>query len=101
MADPNAKVDKKYLEELPTIDELLEKILIKYLVAGTFPEAAPQDSYLRVYNFVSHYANKDEEAGHLYNYFTEKITYVCFTNNHKIKSKKWNIEYIKNYVIKR
>ena len=77
MADPNAKVDKKYLEELPTIDELLEKILIKYLVAGTFPEAAPQDSYLRVYNFVSHYANKDEEAGHLYNYFTEKITYVC------------------------
>ena len=77
MTDPNAKVDKKYLEELPTIDELLEKILIKYLVAGTFPEAAPKDSYLRVYNFVSHYANKDEEAGHLYNYFTEKITYVC------------------------
>ena len=77
MTDKNAKVDKKYLEQLPEINELLEKILIKYLVAGVFPEAAPQDSYLKVYNFVTHYANKDEEAGHLYDYFSDKITYVC------------------------
>lgn len=29
-------------------------------------------------------------------YVDDGITYVCFTNNHNIKSKVWNVEYIKN-----
>ena len=76
MTEQKAKLDPKYLMEKPEIGDLLEKILIKYLVAGIFPETASQDSYLKVYNFVSHYANKDEEAGDLYVYFEEKIKAV-------------------------
>ena len=76
MTAQKAKLDPKYLMEKPEIGDLLEKILIKYLVAGIFPETASQDSYLKVYNFVSHYANKDEEAGDLYVYFEEKIKAV-------------------------
>jgi hypothetical protein len=77
MTDAKVKLEKKYIEELPKIDELLQNILIKYLIAGIFPEPAPQDSYLNVYNFVTHYANKDEEAGDLYDYYAKKITVVC------------------------
>ena len=77
MTDAKVKLEKKYIEDLPKIDELLQNILIKYLIAGIFPEPAPQDSYLNVYNFVTHYANKDEEAGDLYDYYAKKITLVC------------------------
>ena len=77
MTEKGVVLDKKYLEELPKIGNLLEEILIKYLVAGVFPETASKDSYLFIYNFVSHYANKDEEAGDLYDYFSNKIKEVC------------------------
>ena len=65
--------DPEYLAKLPEIGELLHNVLIKYLIEGGFPENNTQDFYLKIYNFVEKYANKDEESQHLYEYFKKII----------------------------
>ena len=65
--------DPEYLARLPEIGELLHNVLIKYLIEGSFPENNTKKTYLEIYNFVSHYANKDEESQHLYEYFKKII----------------------------
>ena len=73
MAENQVKIDPNYLNELPEIDKLIKNSLINHLLNGTFPEKNVLDFYMKVYNFVSKYGNKDEEAGHLYDYFKELI----------------------------
>ena len=73
MAENQVKIDPDYLNELPGIDKLIKNSLINHLLNGTFPEKNVLDFYMKVYNFVSKYGNKDEEAGHLYNYFKDLI----------------------------
>ena len=72
MTENQAKIDPNYLNELPGIDELIKKSLINHLLRGTFPEKNKK-VHLTVYNFVSTYGNKDEEASHLYKYYSELL----------------------------
>ena len=76
MTDKKEQIDPKYLKTKPSIDQRLHNDLIQYLIAGDFPENTSQDFYLYIYNFVAHYANKDEEARDLYEYFKDIIEKV-------------------------
>ena len=73
MTKQKVKLDPKYLEELSKIDQLLKEQFIKHLIAGTYLENNSVELYLKFYNFVGHYANKDEEAENLYNYYKKII----------------------------
>ena len=73
MTKQKVKLDPKYLEELSKIDQLLKEQFIKHLISGTYLENNSAELYLKFYNFVGHYANKDEEAENLYHYYKKII----------------------------
>ena len=56
-------LDPKFKEELQEIDKLLKESVNNLGNLG-------QATYLKIYNFVSHYSNKDEEGEYLYKYFS-------------------------------
>ena len=61
------------MEELSSIDQLLKEEFIKPLLTGIDLENKSSSFYLKVYNFISHYSNKDEEASNHYNYYKKII----------------------------
>ena len=87
MTDKKEQIDPKYLKTKQSIDQRLHNVLIQYLIAGTFPENTSQDFYLDIYNFVTHYANKDEEARDLYDYFQELIKKVSIKLSNELTNK--------------
>jgi len=87
MTDKKEQIDPKYLKKKQSIDQRLHNELIQYLIAGTFPENTSQDFYLDIYNFVTHYANRDEEARDLYDYFQELIKKVSIKLSNELTNK--------------
>ena len=72
MTEEPKKLSPDYVETFPKIDSLLYNELLKYILNGEFPQNNSQGFFMQIYNFSAHYANKDEEASDLYQYF-EKI----------------------------
>ena len=66
------QISEEYLAKVKEIDKKLYDHLLKYLKVGDFPETN-QNFHLDIYNFVTHWANKDQEAEDLYNYFNKII----------------------------
>ena len=74
MAEEPKKLALDYVETFPKIDSLLYNELLKYILNGEFPQNNSQNFFLQIYNFAAHYANKDEEASDLYQYFKKIIS---------------------------
>ncbi len=63
---------EEYLKGLEDLKQNLYNKLLKYLKVGDFPKTE-QGFFIEVYNFVTHWANKDAEAEDLYNYYKNTI----------------------------
>ena len=67
------EIDQEYLQELPTIKELINDNIIKKLLTSTIFEKNSQEFFLKIYNFVQKYAKDKLVSGILYDYFNETI----------------------------
>ena len=74
MTEEPKKLAPEYVETFPKIDSLLYNELLKYIINGEFPQNNTKDFFLQIYNFAAHYANKDEEASDLFEYFKKIIS---------------------------
>ena len=74
MTEAKKNLAPEYLETLPKMDSLLYNELFKYLQNGEFPQNSTKNLFLLIYNFAQKYANKDEEASDLYEYFKKVIS---------------------------
>ena len=66
------KVDKEYLAQLKEIDQKLYDHFLKFLKIGDFPETN-QNFHLEIYDFVTHWGNKEPESESLYKHFNKII----------------------------
>ena len=74
MTETKKNLAPEYLQTLPKMDSLLYNELFKYLQNGEFPQNSTKNLFLLIYNFAQKYANKDEEASDLYEYFKKVIS---------------------------
>ena len=97
MAEMEEEIDQEYLQELPTIKELINDNIIKKLLTSTIFEKNSQEFFLKIYNFVQKYAKDKLVSGILYDYFNETIE-TCSKELTKELNDKSNSEIIDIFI---